>query len=75
MRPQTEVGDILSGLEERIDAIGLKSAWETLRDFGLRKLMKVGMIAVLHTWGHNLSLHPHLHCIIPDGGTVQNGKL
>ncbi|HOW26464.1 MAG TPA: IS91 family transposase [Bacteroidales bacterium] len=26
-----------------------------------------GMIAVLHTWGQNLMLHPHLHCIIPAG--------
>jgi hypothetical protein len=24
----------------------------------------MGMIAVLHTWGQ-LSLHPHLHCIVP----------
>ncbi len=26
------------------------------------------MIAILHTWGQNLSLHPHLHCIVPGGG-------
>jgi hypothetical protein len=26
------------------------------------------MVAILHTWGQNLSLHPHLHCIIPGGG-------
>lgn len=25
------------------------------------------MIALLHTWGQNLSLHPHLHCLIPNG--------
>jgi hypothetical protein len=28
---------------------------------------QTGMIAVLHTWGQNLSLHP-LHCIVPGGG-------
>jgi hypothetical protein len=33
-----------------------------------------GMIAVLHTWGQNLSLHPHLHCIIPAGGLSESGK-
>jgi len=27
-----------------------------------------GMLAVLHTWGKNLSFHPHLHCIVPAGG-------
>jgi hypothetical protein len=32
------------------------------------------MIAVLHTWGQNLSLHPHLHCIVPGGGIDKNGK-
>lgn len=34
----------------------------------------MGMIAVLHTWGQNLSLHPHLHCIIPAGGITKSGK-
>lgn len=32
------------------------------------------MIAVLHTWGQNLSLHPHLHCIVPGGGVGRLGK-
>ena len=31
---------------------------------------KTGMIALLHTWGQNLSLHPHLHCLIPNGAFV-----
>jgi hypothetical protein len=29
---------------------------------------KIGFIAVLHTWGQNLALHPHLHCLVPGGG-------
>lgn len=33
-----------------------------------------GMTAVLHTWSQNLSLHPHLHCIIPGGGVTENNK-
>jgi hypothetical protein len=44
------------------------AAWETLAAFGRQKGLKMGMIAVLHTWGQNLSLHPHLHCIVPGGG-------
>ena len=32
------------------------------------------MIAVLHTWGSNMSLHPHLHCIVPAGGVSRSGK-
>ena len=35
---------------------------------------KSGMTAVLHTWGQNLSLHPHLHCIVPCGGITKSGK-
>jgi hypothetical protein len=42
-----------------------ESAWETLQTFGKNKNLQMGMIAVLHTWGQNLSLHPHLHCIVP----------
>src|SRR5438105_10894911 len=26
---------------------------------------EIGMIAILHTWGQNLLLHPHIHCVIP----------
>jgi hypothetical protein len=33
-----------------------------------------GHIAVLHTWGQNLSFHPHLHCIVPSGGATQQGN-
>ena len=32
-----------------------------------------GMISVLHTWGQNLSLHPHVHLIIPGGGIATSG--
>jgi hypothetical protein len=32
-----------------------------------------GMISVLHTWGQNLSLHPHVHLIIPGGGIAASG--
>jgi hypothetical protein len=27
-----------------------------------------GFLAVLHTWGQNLHLHPHIHCVVPGGG-------
>jgi hypothetical protein len=29
---------------------------------------EIGFFAVLHTWGQNLHLHPHLHCVVPGGG-------
>lgn len=33
----------------------------------------MGMISVLHTWGQNLSLHPHVHMIVPGGGVTEAG--
>jgi hypothetical protein len=29
---------------------------------------QLGAISLLHTWGQNLSLHPHVHLIVPGGG-------
>jgi len=31
-----------------------------------------GIIAVLHTWGQQLSFHPHIHCIVSGGGIDKN---
>lgn len=51
-----------------------KAAWYTLTRFAHKELQaQMGMIAVLHTWGQNLSLHPHLHCIVPKGGLSKAG--
>lgn len=32
-----------------------------------------GFLLALHTWGRSLSLHPHLHCLITDGGLSDGG--
>jgi hypothetical protein len=32
------------------------------------------MISILHTWGQTLTLHPHLHCIVPGGGLTKAGN-
>jgi hypothetical protein len=50
------------------------AVWATLHQFGRKEGLHLGMIAVLHTWGQNLSLHPHLHCIVPGGGMDEKGK-
>lgn len=61
---------------EKLYKILFKAAWQTLRQFGNNPDhlgATMGMIGVLHTWGQNLSLHPHLHCIVPGGGVTKNG--
>ncbi|GET27992.1 hypothetical protein SD074_01940 [Prolixibacter sp. SD074] len=51
------------------------SVWHTLRSFGYSHYgVESGAIAVLHTWGQNLSLHPHIHCIVPAAGYTLDGK-
>jgi hypothetical protein len=31
-----------------------------------------GIISVLHTWGQQLSFHPHVHCIVSGGGITED---
>jgi len=35
---------------------------------------KIGMVGVLHTWGRNLSYHPHVHYLVPAGGVSVDGR-
>lgn len=34
---------------------------------------RIGITAVLHTWGSALTYHPHLHIIVPGGGLAPDG--
>jgi hypothetical protein len=54
-----------------------EAAWETIDTFAADSKhlgAKPGMICILHTWGQTMSLHPHLHCIVPGGGLSKDGK-
>ncbi len=60
---------------EIIYALLFKSVWKTLKTFGSdRKRLngKLGMTAVLHTWGQSLSQHVHLHCLVPGGALTDD---
>ena len=35
---------------------------------------KPGIIATLHTWGQTLPLHPHIHCLVTEGGISKDGQ-
>lgn len=50
---------------------------DTLFAFGKDKKhlgAQMGAISVLHTWGQNLSLHPHVHLIVPGGGVTKDNE-
>lgn len=50
------------------------ATWRTLHSFGYTRYgVESGAVAVLHTWGQNLTLHPHIHCIVPAAGYAING--
>src|SRR6188472_2243540 len=34
---------------------------------------RIGVTAVLHTWGSALTHHPHVHMIVPGGGIAADG--
>ena len=53
-----------------------QSVWSTLHTFGYSHYgIESGAICVLHTWGQNLSLHPHIHCIVPAAGLTLKGNI
>jgi len=54
------------------------SAAETLQIFGRDPQWlgaeKMGFFGALHTWGHTLSCHPHVHFVVPAGGIDAHGE-
>lgn len=53
-----------------------QGAWATLKAFGQdpkRLGGELGVTAVLHTWGQNLTRHVHLHCLVPGGALGKDG--
>lgn len=56
---------------KRIYTILFRAASQTLLEIAADPKhlgASIGFLAVLHTWGQNLHLHPHLHCVAPGGG-------
>jgi hypothetical protein len=54
-----------------------KAAAETLLTIAAdpkRLGARLGITAVLHTWGAALTHHPHIHCIVPGGGLSLDGE-
>lgn len=54
-----------------------KASSEALMDLARDKKFlgaDIGFISVLHTWGSNLSFHPHIHAIVLGGGLTDTGR-
>ena len=57
--------------QQVVYSILFKAASETLLELTRKRFGRIGVIAILHTWGQNLLDHPHIHCIVTGGGLSQ----
>src|SRR5271154_4963498 len=72
-----QVGDIAFQNKAVVYDILLKAASETLLTIAADPQhlgARIGLTAVLHTWGSALTHHPHVHCIVPGGGLSPDGQ-
>ncbi len=71
------IGDIAYQNKAVVYALLFKAAAETLLTIGADPKhlgARLGLIAVLHTWGSAMTHHPHLHWIVPGGGLSLDGE-
>jgi len=62
--------------QDIIYSIFFKAASKTLKQVALNPEFlgaEPAFLAILHTWGQNLSYHPHLHIIVSGGGLDPDG--
>ena len=72
-----QIGDIAYQNKAAVYGLLFKAAAQTLitiaadpKHLGAR----IGLTAVLHTWGSAMPHHPHVHCIVPGGGISLDGE-
>jgi hypothetical protein len=71
------VGAIAFQNKAAVYAILFRAAAETLTTIAADPKhlgARIGLSAVLHTWGSAMTHHPHLHMIVPGGGISLDGK-
>jgi len=71
-----QIGGLALQNAREIYCILFRAASETLLTIAAdpkRLGAAIGFLAVLHTWGQNLHLHPHMHCVVPGGGISRDG--
>jgi Putative transposase/Transposase zinc-binding domain len=66
-----ELNGLVMGNRQLLYNLLLEASSQTLLQFGKDPKYlgaEIGITSVLHTWGQNLSFHPHVHCIVSGGG-------
>ena len=68
-----ELNSLILGNRQQLLKLLFDASAQTLLSFGKDEKhlgAQPGIISVLHTWGQDLSFHPHVHCIVSGGGIV-----
>jgi hypothetical protein len=68
---------LFMGYPRAMYSLLMQTGWSVINDFGwTQKYLgaQIGATIVLHTWGANLSYHPHIHCIVTAGGVDYKGQ-
>ena len=72
-----QIGQLALQNAKQIYTMLFRAASQTLLETAAEPRLlgaSIGFLAVLHTWGQNLHLHPHLHCVVPGGGISLDGS-
>ena len=72
----TAIGEIAYQNKALVYDLLFKAAAEALLSIGADPKhlgARLGLTAVLHTWGSAMTHHPHIHCIVPGGGPSLDG--
>jgi Putative transposase/Transposase zinc-binding domain len=67
----SDLGPIALHNPRQVYGLLMRAAAETLLELAADPKhlgANIGVLEVLHTWGQNLALHPHVHCIVTGGG-------
>jgi hypothetical protein len=73
----TEVADIAYHNKAVVYDLLFRAASETMLTIAADPQhlgARIGITAVLHTWGSALTHHPHVHMIVPGGGITPDGQ-
>ena len=72
-----QLNELVLSYQRSLYKILFDTSWQCFHLFGWNEKYlgaKMGAIAVLHTWGSNMSFHPHIHCIVPSAGLTLKNK-
>lgn len=72
-----ELNPIIYANQSLLYNLMYRASADTLLELGRDKKYlgaKIGFLSILHTWGQNLSYHPHIHCIVLGGGLTPDLK-